>query len=342
MRRKLKRILYSAFFVVLVALPLFSKSDYDLFVTNKALLNIILASGLVFLTGFAGQISLGQAGFSAIGAYTSALITVKLGLPTVVGIVGGVTLSVLVGLLVAIPSFKLKAFFLSLVTIAFGQIVNLLLVNLNTVTGGSQGLFNIPFFKMGDTPFTNTAYYYVFLVFVFLVIGLMYRIKYSFIGRRMFAVNDDEIAAEACGVSSRRTKTFAFGLSAGLAGLSGALYAHMLGFLTPDPFTFFDSGNFVAMAVVGGLRHLSGGVVGGFALTWLPELLRLNVRGFENYYLIINAVIVLVIIVFLPNGLGASIFNGLSRLWGEKPGAMTLHNSRDNSQAPKGPGGERA
>lgn len=328
MRRNLKRIVYGAFLALILLLPLLSRNEYNLFVTDKALLNIILTSGLVFLTGFAGQISLGQVGFSAIGAYTSALVTTRLGMPIPIGIVAGVALSVIVGLFVAIPSFKLKAFFLSLVTIAFGQIIYLLLVNLTAVTGGSKGLFNIPPMKLGDTLFTNTLYYYLFLILVALVILLMYRIKYSHIGREMFAVNDDDMAAEACAVNSRKTKVFAFGLSAGLAGLSGALAAHMVGFLTPDPFTFFDSANFVAMAVVGGLRHLSGGVVGGFALTWLPELLRLNISGFENYYLIVNSVIVLLVIVFLPNGLGASLFKGLSRLWGEKQGAVTLHNSK--------------
>ena len=92
-----------------------------------------------------------------------------------------------------------------------------------------------------------------------------------------------------------------------------------------EPFVFFESSNFVAMAVVGGLRQLSGGVIGGIALTWLPELLRLNIRGFENYYLMINALIVILIVVFLPNGLGDSLFKGLSRLWREEPRALTLH-----------------
>jgi branched-chain amino acid transport system permease protein len=328
MRRNLKRIVYGAFFGLILVLPLLSRNEYVLFVMNKALLNIIVASGLVFLTGFAGQISLGQVGFVAIGAYTSGLVTTRLGMPIPIGIVAGIALSVIVGLVVAIPSFKLKAFFLSLVTIAFGQIIYLLLVNLTAVTGGSQGLFNIPPMKLSGTPFTNTLYYYLFLVLVALVILLMYRLKYSYIGRQMFAVNDDDVAAEACAINSRKTKVFAFGLSAGLAGLSGALTAHMVGFLTPDPFTFFDSANFVAMAVVGGLRQLSGGVVGGFALTWLPELLRLKISGFENYYLLVNSVIVLLVLVFLPSGLGASLSKGLSRLWGEKQGAVTLHNSK--------------
>jgi branched-chain amino acid transport system permease protein len=328
MRRNLKRIVYGAFFALVLLLPLLSRNEYVLFVMNKALLNIIVVSGLVFLTGFAGQISLGQVGFVAIGAYTSALVTTRLGMPIPIGIVAAIALSAIVGLLVAIPSFKLKAFFLSLVTIAFGQIVYLLIVNLTAVTGGSQGLFNIPPMKLGDTPFTNTLYYYLFLVLIALVGVLMYRLKYSYIGRQMFAVNDDDVAAEACAINSKKTKVFAFALSAGLAGLSGALTAHMVGFLTPDPFTFFDSANFVAMAVVGGLRQLSGGIVGGLVLTWLPELLRLNISGFENYYLLVNSVIVMLVIVFLPSGLGASLFKGLSRLWREKQGAVTLRNSR--------------
>lgn len=324
MRRILKSAVYTLFFVFLLAFPLISRNDYQIFVMNRALLHVILASGLVFLTGFAGQISLGQAGFYAIGAYTTAILTTQVGVPIPFGIVSGVLLSVGTGLILAVPSFKLKAFFLSLVTIAFGQIVWMLLLNLEPITGGPGGLFNIPFMRVGSWMFNNTAYYYLFLVCVVLVLGIMHRIKLSHIGRQMFAVNDDETAAETCGVDSRWAKIFAFGFSAGLAGLAGSFYAHMAGFLTPEPFVFFESSNFVAMAVVGGLRHLSGGVVGGLILTWLPELLRLNIRGFENYYLIINSIIVILIVVFLPNGLGDGFFRFLARLWKDEPKALTL------------------
>jgi branched-chain amino acid transport system permease protein len=325
MRRIAKKISYSLFFFLLILLPLLIRNDYQLFVMNRALIHVILASGLVFLTGFAGQISLGQAGFYAIGAYTSAYLTSRLGVPIPLGILAGVLLSVGTGLVLSIPSFKLKAFFLSLVTIAFGQIIWMLLLNLEPITGGPGGMFKIPLMNFGGSVFSNTIFYYLFLVLTALVVGVMHRIKHSYIGRQMFAVNDDEVAAETCGVDSRRAKIFAFGFSAGLAGLAGSLYAHMAGFLTPEPFVFLESSNFVAMVVVGGLRQLSGGVIGGITLTWLPELLRLNIRGFENYYLMINALIVVLIIVFLPNGLGDSLFRGLSRLWREEPRALTLH-----------------
>jgi branched-chain amino acid transport system permease protein len=333
MRRMIKRIIIIGFLLFVAVLPFVMSNDYRLFVMNRALIHVILASGLVFLTGFAGQISLGQAGFYAIGAYTSAILTVKLGIPIPLGILLGTLLSALTGLILSIPSFKLKAFFLSLVTIAFGQIVWLLVLNLERLTGGVAGIFAIPLMSIGSTVFNNTMYYYVFLALTLVVLRLMYRIKNSHIGREMFAVNDDQVAAEASGINTRGTKQFAFAFSASLAGLAGALYAHLAGFLTPEPFVFFESSNFVAMAVVGGLRHLSGGVVGGVVLTWLPELLRLNISGFENYYLIITATAVIVVVVFLPSGLGDAIFRGLAWISKEGKQALTLPTSKKNRRA---------
>jgi len=329
MRRNLKKIFIATFSLILLVLPFLFRNDYQVYVMNRALIHVILASGLVFLTGFAGQISLGQAGFYALGAYTSAILTSRLGVPIPLGIASGVLLSTVAGLVLAVPSFKLKAFFLSLVTIAFGQIVWLLLLNLDSLTGGPGGLFSIPMMRFGSFVFTNTAYYYLFLIFTVLTVEIMRRIKFSHIGRQLFAVNDDEIAAETCGIDSRKAKVFAFGFSAGLAGLAGGFSAHMAGFLTPEPFVFFESSNFVAMAVLGGLRRLCGGVIGGVTLTWLPELLRLNIRGFENYYLIINAGIVILIVVFLPNGLGEKLFALLGKLWKEDPQHETLRSGVD-------------
>lgn len=326
MRKYSKPVIYTLFFVFLVAYPLLETNEYRLFVMNRALIHSILASGLVFLTGFAGQISLGQAGFYAIGAYTTAIFTTKFGWPIPLGILGGILLSVCAGLLLSIPSFKLKAFFLSLVTIAFGQIIWLLILNLTNITGGPGGFFGIPFMQFGNYMFSSKAYYYLFLILLIVAIIIMYRIKHSYLGRAMFAINDDEIAAESCGINSRRAKIFAFGFSATLAGLAGGLYAHLAGFLTPEPFVFFESSNFVAMAVVGGLRHLSGGVVGGVGLTFLPEMLRLDARGWENYYLIVTMLIVILIVVFLPNGIGASLFKGLNKLWKEEHFSQTLSN----------------
>jgi len=298
-----KLILVVGAILLIVLFPLFTNNMYQLYLMNRALIHAILATGLVFLTGFAGQISLGQAGFYAIGAYASAYFTVKLGLPIPIGVIAGVVLSVVAGFLLSIPSFKLKAFFLSLVTIAFGQIVWMLVINLTPITGGPSGFFGIPFYSVGNNMLSFGQVFWLFGGLLFLSVFIMYRIKHSHFGRAMLAMNDDDVATETCGISTKRLKMAAFGFSAGLAGLAGALYAHLAGFLSPEPFTFFESSNFVAMAVVGGLRHMSGGVVGGIGLTLLPEFLRFG--GWENYYLMVTSLIVIVIIIFVPMGLGA-------------------------------------
>jgi branched-chain amino acid transport system permease protein len=318
MKSKIKLIIYLFIFIFIIFYPFMEKNEYRLYIMNRALIHSILVSGLVFLTGFAGQISLGQAGFYGIGAYTSAILTVTYKLPIPVGILAGTVLSLITGLILSIPSFRLKAFFLSLVTIAFGQIVWLLISNLQSITGGPRGFFGIPIMHFGDFVFDNKAYYFVFLILLVITIIIMYRIKNSYLGRAMVAINNDDIAAETCGINSRKGKTFAFGFSAALAGLAGGLYAHLAGFLSPEPFVFFESSKFVAMAVVGGLRHLSGGVIGGISLTFLPELFRLNYRGWENYYLVMTSVIIVLFVIFLPNGLGTMIFKGLGKLLKEK------------------------
>ena len=163
------------------------------------------------------------------------------------------------------------------------------------------------------------------LAFVVLALVLMYRIKHSHLGRQLFAVNDDEIAAETCCVNSRRMKSFAFVFSAALAGLAGAFYAHLAGFLTPEPFTSpMESANFMAMAIVGGLRRLTGGIIGGLIMTFLPEFMRINKQGFENFYLIFNSLIIVIIVIFLPLGLGDIIYRWLGRFRKNKSEALTL------------------
>ncbi|PIJ60763.1 branched-chain amino acid ABC transporter permease [Mesotoga sp. H07.pep.5.3] len=301
--------------LLIILFPLFVKNSYHLYLMNRALIHAILATGLVFLTGFAGQISLGQAGFYAIGAYSSAYFTVKLGMPIVVGVIAGIVISVIAGFLLSIPSFKLKAFFLSLVTIAFGQIVWMLVINLTPITGGPYGFFGIPFYSFGGEMLSFGQVFWIFGGLLLISVFIMFRIKHSHFGRAMLAMNDDDVATETCGISTKKLKIAAFGFSAGLAGLAGALYAHLAGFLSPEPFTFFESSNFVAMAVVGGLRHMSGGVVGGIGLTLLPEFLRFG--GWENYYLMVTSLIVIVIVIFMPMGLGPileSLFRKVFRI----------------------------
>lgn len=308
-----KLMLFAVAALAIFIFPIVDGNTYHLYLMNRALIHAILATGLVFLTGFAGQISLGQAGFYAIGAYSSAYLTTKLGAPIIVGVLVGIAISVAAGFLLSIPSFKLKAFFLSLVTIAFGQIVWILVINLTPITGGPYGFFGIPFYSVGGNMLSYGQLFWLLGGVLVLCIYIMFAIKHSHFGRAMLAMNDDDVATETCGISTKKLKIAAFGFAAGLAGLAGALYAHLAGFLSPEPFTFFESSNFVAMAVVGGLRHMSGGVVGGIGLTLLPEFLRFG--GWENYYLMVTALIVILIIIFIPIGLGPIIENLFRRVF---------------------------
>lgn len=324
------------FFGAVLYYPIMEQNEYRLFVINRGLIHAILASGLVFLTGFAGQISLGQAGFYAIGAYSTAILSTTYGVPIPLSVLIGVFFSILAGLIVSVPSFKLKAFFLSLVTIAFGLIVHRVIVNLQEITGGTNGFFGIPPMRLGGAMFSSNMHYYLFLGFLAATVGAMYRIKRSYLGRAMFAINDDEVAAEACGNNARRAKVFAFAFSGALAGLAGALYAHFAGFLTPEPFVFFESSKFVGMAVVGGLRHLWGGVIGGIGLTILPELLRLPYAGWENYYLLFAATITILFVVFLPRGLADLASKALGWLWRTDPTRSTLDSTKQGDESEAG------
>lgn len=335
MRKKLRLVMILVFFGLVLIYPLQELNEYRLFVVNRGLLHAILASGLVFLTGFAGQISLGQAGFYALGAYTSAILARDVGVPIPLSVVSGVAAATVAGLIVSVPSFKLKAFFLSLVTIAFGLIVHQFVSNLHGLTGGPSGYFGVPPLQLAGARFTSNMHYYLFLLLLVATVVTMYNIKRSYLGRAMFAVNDDDVAAEACGVSSKRAKVFAFGFSAALAGLAGALLAHFMGYLTPEPFEFFDSSEFVGMAVVGGLRHLWGGVIGGLGLTILPEMLRLPYEGWENYYLLMTAAIVMLFIVFLPRGIGDLASRVLTWLWKSDAASQRLEGSAGNEDHAK-------
>lgn len=314
-----KRVFFGLLFAVFLALPFIDKNQYHIYILDRVLLNCIVASGLVALTGFAGQMSLGHAAFYGIGAYTSALLTLRLDAPIWLGIVAAGLLCMAVGILLSLPSFKVSGFYLSLVTIAFGNIVWTLIVNWQELTGGPLGLLSIPAIKLGGAPVGKVGFFYIAVAVLALIFLVSFRIARSFFGRAMRAMRDDEGAAETAGINTRSLKVMVFSLSAVYAGIAGGLYAHLANFLSPESFTFSESSNFVAMAVVGGLQHIFGGVLGGFVVTALPELLR--VKGWEIYYLMGTSLGILLLVIFLPSGLVPMIEKSLDRLFGVDKGA---------------------
>ena len=309
-----KSVIMLVILAAFLAIPLVDGNQYHIYMLDRALLNAMIASGLVALTGLAGQMSLGHAAFYGIGAYASAIVTKTFGVPVIVGILSAAVLCLVIGMLLSIPSFKLSGFYLSLVTISFGNIVWTVIVNWHALTGGSLGLLGIQPIRIAGRALTRTEFFYLSAAILALIYFVTTRIARSYIGRGLRAVRDDEMAAETAGIDTKRLKLLVFSLSAIYAGIAGALYAHLSTFLSPESFVQAESANFVAMSVVGGIRHMLGGPIGGLVVTMIPEMLR--VKGWEIYYLMGSSLAILVLVIMLPNGLAPAFERFVDRLAG--------------------------
>jgi branched-chain amino acid transport system permease protein len=309
---RFKKVIPLLAVTLFLVIPLVDDNQYHVYMLNRALINCMVATGLVALTGFAGQMSLGHAAFYGIGAYATALLTVRVGFPVWLGIISAGAICLLVGMVLSLPSFKVSGFYLSLVTISFGNIVWMLIVNWHSLTRGPLGFPGIPSITLGTQPLSRVGFFYVSAVVLGLMTLALYRLSRSYIGRGMKAMSDDEQATETAGIDTKRMKVLVFSLSALYGGIAGGLYAHLSNFLSPESFVFSESANFVAMAVVGGLRSIYGGVVGGLVVTIIPELLR--VKGWEIYYLMGSSLAILLLVIMLPSGIAPAVQNVYNRL----------------------------
>ncbi len=273
-------------------------------------INIILAVSLNVATGYLGQLPLGHAGFMAVGAYSSAIlikhfIGIKLALPfgmvvnatTLVfplSMLCGGLVAALFGLIIGIPALRLKGDYLAIITLGFGEIIRVVLLNIDGVLGfnftyGAASLKNIP----KTTTFLNT----------FLVVGItcfaIHTLMKSRHGRAILAIRENEIAAESCGIKTTYYKTLGFIVSAFFAGVGGALYAGYLGLLSPGGFDFMKSIEFLVMVVLGGMGSMLGSVISATVLTALPEML----RAFSQYRMVVYSLLLIVVMIFKPSGL---------------------------------------
>ena len=264
---------YGLLSIAVLSAP-FLLDDYSLGQMIFILIYGIAGVGLVVLLGWTGQISLGHAAFMASGAYTHAILQ-NMGFGIFVSLPAAVILSAALGVVIGLPALRVKGVYLAFATYAFAFIVEEVLVRWESVTGGNHGTrleypeVVLPFWKFsleGDVAF---YYFALFLFGVSLLVAL--NIKRSAFGRACIAVRDSEIAAQSMGISAARVKTTAFAISAAFAGLSGALYAHMLFTITPEAFTIFLSINLLIIIIVGGLTSLHGAVFGAIFLVILPQ-----------------------------------------------------------------------
>ena len=277
-------------------------SAYHLQIIILVGINIIMATSLNLITGFTGQLSIGHAAFMSIGAYASALVTLKLGFPFIASLLCGALVAGFFGILIGVPTLKLKGDYLAIATLGFGEIVRIVFLNLE-ITGGAVGLRGIP---------KITTLLWV-VIAVLLTLFFLNRILKSRVGRAFIAIREDETAAESMGINTTYYKIVSFGVGAFFAGLGGGLFSHYFQYIHPGSFGFLRSIEHLCMVVLGGLGNLWGSVIGAAALTAIPELLRASADYRQLFY---GAILVIMMRV-RPQGLLGETSVSRSFLQGE-------------------------
>ena len=308
MKANRKTIIYAICLIAAIILPLVFGGNYFISLYGQTLINIIIVFGLNFITGLTRNMNLGTAGIMALGAYASGILYVKFGVSPWLGLAAAIVVGYLVGKGLGYPSLRVSGVYLSLTTIAFGEIVRLILNNTMNLTGGAQGLSNLSSYSIfGFEISRGLPFYYFLLVIMLIMLWISTRIVRSKWGRAFKAISDNPDAAESLGIDIAKVKVLAFTLASIYASFGGALYAHLMGYINPATFNFDMSIDFVVMLMVGGIGVVSGNIIGAIVVTMLPELLRF----LGNYYQLVFYLIAFIGAIKLPQGWPA----GLASLW---------------------------
>ncbi len=283
--------------VLVITIPFLSGGTYALTVGIFAGINALVAIGLCILMGYAGQVSLGQAGFYGIGAYVSAILSLKFGMPVVASLVFAIVVASAAAVILAVPALRLKGHYLAVATLGFGEIIHIMLNEWGP--GGPSGFGDIPHFSIfGYTLSSTTEYFYLIWSCVAVVMAFSLNVLNSRTGRALRAMHGSEMASISMGLDIVMLKIKVFVLSAVYASLAGGLYAHYVTFISPSSFSLFYSILVLMMVVVGGITTVWGGVVGSVAITVLPEVL----RGFEEFDVLAYGLILTLALLFFRKG----------------------------------------
>jgi branched-chain amino acid transport system permease protein len=291
------------------AVPLVVRSGYLLGVLNFIGLNAIAAMGLTLLMGYAGQVSLGQAAFFGLGAYTSGVLTATYRWNPWLAMGAAVLVTACVAFAIGLPIFRLSGLLLAMATLGFGIIVFYVFVNWTSLTGGPSGLTGIPPLSLWGFGFDrDSRFFYLVWTGAFLLMALALNLTDSRIGRALRAIQGGELAAQTVGVDTARLKLQIFVVSAAYTAVAGSLYAHYLTFINPSPFGFGYSIELLVMVVLGGLTSLWGALLGAGAVTILAELLRaitprLMSRTQAEYEIVLFGLLLMGFVIFMPRGL---------------------------------------
>jgi branched-chain amino acid transport system permease protein len=296
--------------ITIALLPLIFSSSYWRTNLIVCAINVLLAIGLDFVLGYAGQLNIGQSAFYGIGAYASTLLIMKLAVPFWVAFALGVLISGIAGALLSLFAVRLRGHYLAIASLGFAVITYQILLNWISLTQGPLGIYAIappPPITLPWRPpiaFTNlTNLFYLIAGFALLVYFILDQLVRSPIGEALTAIREDELSAASLGIDAPKWKAFAFAVSSAVAGAAGCFYASFVGTLVPDAFFITESFSMLAMVIVGGMGTLIGPVFGAILLTILPELL----RGIGDLRLIVYGAAVTLVVLFMPGGLAQAL-----------------------------------
>lgn len=312
------------FFIFLGILPFLIKKYHflglSLYMVNLIIIHVLVAIGLNILVGYTGQISLGHAGFFAIGAFSTVILILNWGFPLWIALPLGGLISSIFGFVLGLPALRLKGPYLAIATLGFGMTITTIIKHMEFF-GGRMGL-QAPILYLLGIPMKDIQYYYLLIILVTLmVIGALKLIRTK-VGRAFIAIRDSDIAAESMGVNLTYYKTLAFAVSAFYTGIAGGLYAFILGFINPESFHLIMSISFLTMVVVGGLGSIMGSIAGAALMTYLDIKLQaiqdlpgigpalvlfsqkyMNIAGISNVAIIVYGLIMISIVLFEPLGI---------------------------------------
>lgn len=287
--------------LILIIFPMTVDNQYLLTIIIKIGCYAIFALGLNILTGYTGLVSLGHAGFVAIGAYTTSLLSVKAEMNFFISLIIGMIFAGIVGVLLGLPTLRVSGTYLSIITLGFGEIVKMIAMNWNAVTNGTLGVKNIPKPSLFGYKLTVTNYglYYMMLFFVMLVTLFCIRIVKSKIGRAFMSIKTDELAATMMGINVTKYKILAFVMSASICAVGGGIYASLIGYIDPNTFNFDVSTMILSIVILGGMGTIRGMFVGSIILIAFPEISRFLMQ----YRFVLYGVILVVMMRFRPQGI---------------------------------------
>ncbi len=287
-------------FVVTMIMGIVVKNPFVLNMLSIAALTVMIVTGLNLLLGFAGQISLGHAGFVAMGAYISSLLCVKIGINPWLAILIAVISTSAIGAVIGYPTLKLKSHYLAMATLAIGEIIHIVANNYVELTGGPQGFSGMPILNLfGFSLDSEIKFYFFIWPLTFLLILLSMNLIDSRFGRAYKTIKSKESAAYAFGINVHAYKVFIFTVSVFYASLAGALYAFYIGFISPSSFGLIQSIDYIVMVVIGGMGNIFGIFFTTVILSILPNIL----TSIEDYWPIVNGLLLIVAMMIMPNGM---------------------------------------